>query len=120
MSFAPTRVVSAATATYGVFALVRPQHLPDALGASGADHAALVGLTKALGARDLVIGLAGAVGSRRVRRLALGARIAADVADAVILPARAGDEAGRTKVLGVALGWATLNAAVLAADLKRG
>ena len=50
---------------------------------------------------------------------AMVVRILCDVSDGVLLAARARDEQTRQKVLGVTLGWATLNILALLADRRR-
>lgn len=117
--FLPTRLVSAATASYGVFALARPSHLPDALEVGGADRAGYETLARTYGGRDIAISLAGITGSRQVGRAALALRIAMDVADCLVLLGTTEDAALRRKIAAVTLGWGALNTAVLVADVRR-
>ncbi|WP_028474866.1 hypothetical protein [Nocardioides alkalitolerans] len=117
--FLPTRLVSAATASYGVFALAKPSHLPDALEATGADRAGYETLARTYGARDIAVSLVGVTGSRQVGRAALALRIAMDVADCLVLLRATDDDDVRRKVAAVTLGWGALNTAVLVADLRQ-
>lgn len=119
-SFRPTRLVSAATAAYGVYALVKPSHLPDALGIRGGERSSYEGLAKTYGVRDLIISSAGIAGGPRLRRLALGARITSDVVDCLLLNQKLSDGGARKKATAVTLAWAALNTSVLVADVKKG
>ncbi len=113
MSWFP-RVLGAATAAYSAAVIVKPEVLtrPTGLG----DSAATRILSTAVGARDLVSGLAVALAPAGApMRLALMVRVAMDVGDAV-LGAASPDKATRNKVIGIALGWAALNALALLAS----
>ncbi|MDF9715112.1 hypothetical protein INN71_13380 [Nocardioides sp. ChNu-153] len=116
--FTPTRLVSAATAGYGVFALARPQHLPDALGITGTERASYLGLAKTYGVRDVLVSLTGVLGSRKAGRVSLGLRIASDLTDCALLLQKLDDPAAQRKTAAATIGWALLNTAVLVADLK--
>ncbi|HEX6346032.1 hypothetical protein [Umezawaea sp.] len=116
MSWFP-RVLGAATAAYSAAVIARPEVLttPTGLGDTPATHA----LTAAVGARDLVSGLAVALAPAGAPlRLALLARVAMDVGDAV-LALSAPDRATRNKVVAVALGWAAVNALALLATREK-
>ena len=66
MTFPLSRLMSTATATYGVYALANPRHLGDAVDPKHADDYDLLATT--YGARDLAIssvGLLGRVARRR-------------------------------------------------------
>ena len=119
MSFRRSRLMSAATAGYGVFALGRPDHLPRALEADAEDRAGLELLAQAYGVRDLAVSALGVLGrSDRAVTTAMLLRIAMDVGDAGLLAARTEGRV-RQKVLAATLGWASLNALALLSDARR-
>jgi hypothetical protein len=118
-TFPATRIMAALTAAYGVFALARPQHLPDAMNASGTERDTLLGFARAYGVRDLVISSAALSGRPRLAPTAAALRIASDLSDCVLLLRRTDDAGVRAKIAGATLGWATLNAVALARDLRR-
>jgi hypothetical protein len=112
MSWFP-RVLGAATAAYSAAVVAKPEVLttPTGLGDTVATHA----LSRAVGARDLVSGLAVALAPAGTPlRLALLVRVAMDLGDAA-LGLAAPDKAIRTKVVAIALGWAAVNALALLA-----
>jgi hypothetical protein len=118
MTFPLSRLMSSATASYGVYALVEPRHLGKALGAKNPAEYDLVAQT--YGARDLAVGAFGVLGkSDRTVTAAMMMRILMDVSDGLLLSARAKDAATRQKVLGVTIGWAALNALALRIDRRR-
>jgi hypothetical protein len=118
MSHRWSRLLSAATASYGVYALVEPAHLWKALEADRGDRDGLELLAQTFGVRDLAISAVALTGrSDRVVRAAMLLRIAMDLGDAALLSARV-DPSVRTKVLAVTLGWASLNTAALVADSR--
>ena len=118
MTFPLSRLMSTATATYGVYALANPRHLGNALDPKHAADYDLLATT--YGARDLAISSVGLLGrSEKTVGAAMLIRITCDVSDGLILAARTKDDATRQKVLGVAFGWAALNALALAADRRR-
>ena len=118
MSFTLSRLMSAATASYGVYALAEPRHLGrfvDPKHASSYDT-----LAHTYGARDLILSALGMFGrSERTVTTAMVVRILSDVSDAAILSRRAHDDDTRKKLLGVTLGWASLNTMALAVDRRR-
>jgi hypothetical protein len=119
MTYPLSRAMSVATAGYGVFALLRPRHLGTALTKDPVARAGFDTLALTYGARDLTVSTLGLLGrSERTVATAMAIRIAFDVSDGVILSSRA-DRAARGKVLGVTLGWATLNAVALMVDRRR-
>ena len=118
MTYRLSRLMSAATASYGVYALAQPRHLGNAVDPKHADDYDLLATT--YGARDLAISSVGVLArSEKAVGAAMVIRILCDVLDGVILAARTRDDASRQKVLGVTLGWAGLNAAALAVDRRR-
>jgi len=118
MSYRLSRLMSAATASYGVYALAQPRHLGNAVDPRNADDYDLLATT--YGARDLAISSVGVLArSEKAVGAAMVIRILCDVLDGAILAARTRDDASRQKVLGVTLGWAGLNAAALAVDRRR-
>ncbi len=120
MTFLLSRLMSAATASYGVFCLVKPRHLADGVKAGPLEKSAYDVLAYTYGARDIPISaLALLAWSERTVTAAMILRIVIDVSDGVILSVTAKDSQVRAKVLGVTLGWATLNAAALLVDRRR-
>lgn len=120
MSYRLSRMMSTATAGYGVFALVNPAHLPDALQADKEDRPGLELLAETYGVRDLAISSLGIFGrSGKTVKAAMVLRIAMDLGDAALLASKTKDDAIRQKVLAVTLGWAGLNALALVIDSVR-
>ena len=118
MSFPLSRLMSTATATYGVYALANPRHLGDAVDPKHADDYDLLAMT--CGARDLAISTVGLLGrSEKTISAAMAIRIVCDVSDGLILATRTKDDATRQKVLGVTFGWAALNTLALVSDRRR-
>jgi len=119
MTYRLSRLLSAATASYGAFALARPGHLPDAWQADKEDRPGLELLAETYGVRDLAISSLGMFGrSERTVRAAMILRIAMDLGDAALLSTKTDDEV-RQKVLAVTLGWAGLNTLALVIDSAR-
>ncbi len=117
MTFRLSRLMSTATASYGVYALVEPRHLGRAVDPGKAAEYDL--LARTYGARDLAVSAFGVLGrSETAVTVAMLIRMAFDVSDGVLLSARAPDAATRQKVLGVTLGWAGLNALALVTDRR--
>jgi len=115
-----SRVMSVLTAGYAVYALARPRHLGSALDARGAELESWDNVAKVFGVRDLVVsGVALSGASPATVRTAMRIRIGLDVADGLLLARQADDPGVRAKVLGVTLGWASLNALALRADGRR-
>jgi hypothetical protein len=119
MSYPLSRLMSAATATYGGYALYEPRHLGRALTSNPVEQSSYDTLAYTYGARDLTVSALGVFGSERTVRTAMTVRIVCDVADGLILSARAGDDDTRVRVLGVTLGWASLNTLALLIDRRR-
>lgn len=120
MSYALSRLMSTATASYAGYCLARPEHLGKALGADRQEQAGYDLLAEVFGVRDLAISTFGVLGrSDRTVRTAMWIRIMCDVGDGVVLAARADDDQTRAKALGATLTWATLNLAALQLDKRR-
>ncbi|WP_137292297.1 hypothetical protein [Nocardioides dongxiaopingii] len=120
MSYALSRLMSTATASYAGFCFVRPEHLGVALEADKDEQAGYDLLAEVFGVRDLAISTFGILGrSERTVRTAMWIRILCDVGDGVVLAARADDDAVRTKVLATTLSWGALNLAALQIDKRR-
>ena len=120
MNHVASRLVTTASAAYGVFALVKPDHLGKALEADANEMAGYNGLARAYGVRDLTISAIGLFGrSRAAVRTAMGLRIAGDISDCLILLRRTDDAAVKRKVASVTLGYAALNVAALLVDERR-
>lgn len=101
--------MSVATLTYGVYALVKPSHLADAMKSDTADRAWYDTLAKAYGVRDLVVSLLGIFGPGRAVAWAMRGRMASDLADCATLVTKADDGKVRGKAAAVTVGWAVLN-----------
>lgn len=115
-----SRAISVATLGYGVYALVRPEHLGRVMESDAFEKPTYDRLARAYGVRDTVIGALGLLGpTPTVVRTAMALRIAGDLADTVVLGMRAPNGRVRTKVLAVTLGYAAVNAAALARDARR-
>ena len=120
MTYALSRLTSAATASYGVYALAEPRHLGRALDLRGQDAARLDLLARTYGARDLALSTLGMFGrSEKTVTAVMLVRIACDVSDAVLLSRETDDDQVRAKILGITLGWAALNALALRVDRRR-
>lgn len=120
MSYSLSRLMSAATAGYGAYALAQPDHLADALRADAADRPGLALLARTYGVRDLTISAFAVFGrSPKTVRTAMRFRFLNDVGDGVLLALRTSDPEVRSKVLAVTMGWAGLNALALTVDSLR-
>ena len=120
ISYPASRAMSAATAVYGVYALVRPSHLADAMGADAGERPGYDNLARAYGVRDLLISTVGVLGPGRVVAWAMRSRMAGDLADCVTLVAKADEGKVRGKVAVVTVGWALLNFLAYRWDRSRG
>ena len=119
MSFLRSRLLSVATAAYGVYALTEPRHLGAVLTSDPERQEAYDGLARTYGARDLAVAAFGILGrSPKTVTAAMLLRVALDLSDAAILSREARDTAARAKVLGVTVGWASLNALALVRDRR--
>jgi hypothetical protein len=115
-----SKLVSALTLGYGVFALVKPRHLGRQMEVPAHEVPVYDQMARTYGGRDLAIsGLTLAARAPGLVSAAMALRIAGDVTDAVVLGAAAPNGQVRTKMLSATLGWATLNAVALAADRAR-
>jgi hypothetical protein len=120
MTYPLSRIMSTASAAYGVYALTQPSHLWHALHSDRADQEGLELLARTYGVRDTAISTLAVLGrSDRTVRAAMVLRIAMDLGDAAVLGSRTEDRDLRRKVLGVTLGWAALNAVALGIDSRR-
>lgn len=120
MSYPLSRLLSVATLSYGAYALAEPRHLGRFMTDVEPEQAGYDLLARTYGARDLTIGALGLIGrSGGMVTAAMLARIAFDVSDGLLLSARADDQETRTKVLGVTVGYAALNALALTIDRRR-
>jgi hypothetical protein len=120
MSYALSRLMSAATASYAVYALTEPRHLGRALTGNTADQATYDVVAQTYGARDLAISSVGMFAkSEKAVAAAMVIRVACDVADGLLLAGRTDDEQTRQKVLGVTMGWAALNTLALLRDRRK-
>ncbi len=118
MTFPLSRLMSTATASYGVYALVDPSHLGKFLDPKNA--ASYDTLAQTYGARDLILSAVALKGrSEKTVTAAMVMRILSDLSDAAILSGKAHNEETRQKLLAVTVGWASLNALALAIDRRR-
>jgi hypothetical protein len=121
MSWLP-RTLGVLTAAYGLSTLVRPSIFAKPAGLSGAEPPTPVSiLVRAVGVRDVASGLAMALApTGPALQLAIGARIAADLGDAVTFALSPNDDpAAKRKAIGVGVGWGALNAIGLLASARR-
>ena len=119
MDYPASRLMSAATMAYGVYAAVKPRHLADNMKASPGREQTWDKVAYGYALRDIPVSLAGIVGPGRAVEAAMKARIVSDLTDCVTLGVAAGDGRTRGKMMGLTLGWAALNVAALAYDRKR-
>ena len=119
MDYPASRLMSAATMAYGVYAAVRPRHLADNMHASPGKEKTWDKVAYGYAVRDIPVSLAGVLGPARAVEAAMKARIASDLTDALTLGVAAGDGRTRGKVMGVTIGWAAANAAALVYDRRR-
>jgi hypothetical protein len=110
--------MSALTLGYAVFSLVKPEHLGKAMESDAFEQPTYDKIARAYGVRDVVIGGLGVFGTPKAVRIAMGLRIAGDLADATLLGSRAPDNKVRGKVLAVTLGYAALNIAAVLRDRR--
>ena len=109
--------MSAATAGYAVFAVVKPRHLGAALTRSPLKQPEYDLVARLFGPRDLAVSaLALLAPSPRAREQAMVARVVLDLTDAALLTGEATNAAAKAKVLGATLTWAGLNVAAILAD----
>jgi hypothetical protein len=112
------RVLGGLTAAYGAYTLMRPQSLVRAVGlqrVEGPESPFVGNVARAIGARDLVSGAAMVLASPgRPLQLAIGARVACDLGDAIGF-GLAAPPRSKLKVVAVAIGWGVLCASVLPA-----
>lgn len=114
-----SKLLSLATAAYGVFAAVKPRHLGDAMRASGPEASTFDLLAHTYAGRDLSIsGVALASSTPAVVTTAMVLRILNDLSDGLVLSTSTSKPAVRNKVLAVTVSWAALNTAALVADRR--
>jgi hypothetical protein len=120
MSYALSRLMSTATASYAGYCFARPDHLGQALEVDKGQQPAFEQLALVFGVRDAAISAFGVLGrSERTVRTAMWIRILCDVGDGIVLAVKAEDDDVRAKVLGVTLGWGALNWLALSIDKRR-
>lgn len=119
MTVSYSKIISAATAGYAVYALAKPRHLGKALTKSPLKQPEYDLVARMFGPRDLAISaLALFAPSSVAAERAMVARVALDLSDAVLLTPEARTAAGKAKVLGATVTWAGLNIAAILADRK--
>ncbi|MBF4161438.1 hypothetical protein [Nocardioides acrostichi] len=102
----PLRLMAAATASYGAYALAQPAHLRRAI---GSEDDVWDTVARVFGVRDLAVSTVTLAGPPGAARAAHGIRIALDLGDAAVLGSVLDGQA-RRKAVGVALAWGGLNA----------
>lgn len=106
----------AATAGYGAYSLIDPDHLSRQL---GLDKVTATRLGRAFGVRDLTIGLSLLLtSSAQTRQRLLGSRVAIDVADAVGIGVLSPKPEGRKRGAAVAGFWGAIALALLVAQRR--
>lgn len=116
------RTLGVLTAVYGLSTLVRPSIFAKPAGLSGAEPPVPVSiLVRAVGVRDVANGIAmAAAPAGPALRLAIGARIAADLGDALTFAISPNEDPGaRKKAVAVGVGWGALNLLGLLAASRR-
>lgn len=120
MTYPLSRIMSTATAAYGVYALLQPGHLGAALDAPDEQRPAFDVMAQTYALRDIPVSAVGMFASSpALVSASMLMRIASDIGDATILGSSVRDEQVREKVLQVTLGWAALNAVALWVDRRR-
>lgn len=120
MSYALSRLMSTATASYAGYCFVHPEHLGNAVGADEHEQPGYDLLANVFGVRDLAISTFGIFGrSDRTVRTAMWIRIACDVGDGLVLSSRVDDQDAKAKVLGATMTWGALNLVALHLDKRR-
>ena len=120
MTFPLSRIMSTATASYAAYCFVDPRHLGKAVTGDPVTQAGLDVLAHTYGARDFAVSSLAIFGrSPKTVTCAMLLRIALDVSDGLILAAETDSDEARNRVLGVTLGWATLNTLALVIDRRR-
>jgi hypothetical protein len=105
------RALGLVTAAYGAAIIARPALLlrPSGLLDDGEPSLSQATVVRALGARDLVSGLAMVTArTPSALRTALAVRVASDLGDTVVLGAALRGRPERAKAVGVAVGWGAL------------
>ena len=120
ISYPASRAMLAASAVYGVYALVKPSHLADVMRADVDERSGYDNLARVYGVRDLVISAVGVFGPGRGVAWAVRARMAGDLVDCVTLVTKADEGRVRGKVAAVTVGWAVLNYLAFRWDRSRG
>jgi hypothetical protein len=120
ISYPASRAMSAATAVYGVYALVKPSHLAEVMEAEAGERPVYDSLARAYGVRDLLISAVGVLGPGRGVAWAMRSRMAGDLVDCVTLVAKTDAPKIRGKVAVVTVGWAVLNYLAYRWDRSRG
>lgn len=119
MNLSYSKLISAATAGYAVFALAKPRHLGNALTKNPIEQPRYDVVARLFGPRDLVVSaLAILAPSRAATERAMIGRVLLDLSDAALLTPEATNKAGKAKVLGATVTWAALNVAAIVADRK--
>ncbi|GAA1959353.1 hypothetical protein [Amycolatopsis minnesotensis] len=117
-----SKVLGVLTAAYGAAVLVRPATLttPLDLDRGRGVASSLAMLARAMGARDLAIGVAMAVApAGKPATVAVGARVASDVGDAVIFGTGLAKRNLKVKAVTAASAWGALCAISLLGNRRR-
>jgi hypothetical protein len=119
MTSSYSKIMSAATAGYAVFAFVKPRHLGKALTKSPLKQPEYDVVARLFGPRDLAVSALALLGPTpaAVER-AMIVRVVLDLTDAAMLTPEARTKGAKAKVLGATLTWASLNVAAIIADRR--
>ncbi len=119
MTYPLSRILSAATAAYGVFALVKPDHLGSALEAPSEQMPAFNLMAYTYGVRDIPVSALGMLASSpQLVTASMLMRIVSDFSDAAILGINMDEPKVRSKALAVTIAWGALNTAALLIDRR--
>lgn len=119
MNFPLSRALSAATAAYGIFCLVKPGQLASVLKTPAEQKPGVDLVAYTYAARDIPVSAVGMFASSPDAVTAsMLIRIVNDFADAAILGNSTEDAEARKKALAVTTGWGVLNMAALAIDRR--
>ncbi|MGB5951365.1 MAG: hypothetical protein WBG57_02495 [Ornithinimicrobium sp.] len=120
MTFPLSRILSASTGAYGLFALLKPDHLGSALEAPAEQMPAYNLMAYTYGLRDIPVSAVGVFASSPALVTAsMVMRIVSDFGDATILGTTMDDPEVRKKALKVTIAWGALNTAALLIDRRR-
>lgn len=119
MTFPLSRILSGATAAYGVFAVIKPEHLGSGVKAPLPQRPAFDLMVYVYAARDLPVSAVGMFAAApNLVTAAMVMRIISDFSDATILGLNIDNPEGKKKALAATLSWGALNTAALLIDRR--